>query len=155
MDPIALSLVLFAAAVALLVGELLLPTHGVLGVLGLLCLAGAVGVVIYVNLWLGLGALVALIAAAPFAWGIGLKIWERSPIGRRIILQPADAPRMVIPVKLGQSGTAVSELRPMGECGFGDLWLEAISDAGVIRAGARGKVVVVNNGLPTVREATA
>src|SRR5688500_11648181 len=152
MDPIALSLILLAGAVVLLVGELLLPTHGVLGLMGLLCLAGAIGVTFYINRWLGLGVFLAAVVASPFAWAIGLRIWERSPVGRRVLLPPADVARPVIPVKLGQVGTAFSELRPMGEVDFdNDQRMEAISERGIIRAGQKVKVVNVTNGMPTVR----
>ena len=152
MDPIPLSLLLLAGAVVLLVGELLLPTHGVLGLLGLFCLAGAIGVTFYINRWLGLGVFLAAVVISPFAWAIGLKLWERSPVGRRVILQPGEPARPTLPFKIGQVGTAVSDLRPMGECEFGDVRLEASSERGIIRAGATVKVVALNNGLPTVRE---
>lgn len=152
MDPIALSLLLLAGALVLLVGELLLPTHGVLGLMGLICLAGAIGVTFYINRWLGLGVFLAAVVVSPFAWAIGLKIWERSPVGRRVLLPPAEVARPVIPVKLGQVGTAFSEMRPMGEVDFdGDQRMEAISERGVIRAGQKVKVVNVTNGIPTVR----
>ena len=151
MDPIALSLLLLAGALVLLVGELLLPTHGVLGLMGLICLAGAIGVTFYINRWLGMGVFLAAIVVSPFAWAIGLKIWERSPVGRRVLLPPAEVARPVIPVKLGQVGTAFSEMRPMGEVDFDDLRMEAISERGIIRAGQKVKVVAVTNGVATVR----
>src|SRR5688500_13122143 len=151
MDPIALSLRLLAGALVLLVGELLLPTHGVLGLMGLICLAGAIGVTFYINRWLGLGVFLAAVAVSPFAWALALKLWERSPVGRRVLLPPADVARAVIPVKLGQVGTAFSEMRPMGEVDFDELRMEAISERGIIRAGQRVKVVNVTNGIPTVR----
>jgi membrane-bound ClpP family serine protease len=151
MDPIALSLLLLAGAVVLLVGELLLPTHGILGLMGLICLAGAIGATFYINRWLGLGVFLAAVVASPFVWAVGLRIWERSPVGRRVLLPPTEAPRQVIPVKLGQVGTAFSEMRPMGEVDFDDHRMEAISERGIIRAGQKVKVVNVTNGIPTVR----
>ena len=151
MDPIALSLILLAGALVLLVGELLLPTHGVLGFMGLICLAGAIGVTFYINRWLGLGVFLAAVAVSPFAWALGLRVWERSPVGRRVLLPPADVARPVIPVKLGQVGTAFSEMRPMGEVDFDELRMEAISERGIIRAGQRVRVVAVSNGVATVR----
>ena len=151
MDPIALSLLLLAGAAVLLVGELLLPTHGVLGLMGLVCLAGAIGVTFYINRWLGLGIFLAAVVASPFAWAVALKVWERSPVGRRVLLPPIEAPRAVIPVKLGQVGTAFSELRPMGEVDFEDQRMEAISERGIVRAGQKVKVISVTNGIPTVR----
>jgi membrane-bound ClpP family serine protease len=151
MDPILFSLILVAGAIVLLVGELLLPTHGVLGILGLLCLAAAIGSTFYVNRWLGLGVLVAALIASPFVWSLGIRIWEKSPVGRRMILQPTEPSRPVIPVKIGQIGVAVSELRPMGECDFDDQRVSVSSERGIIAAGARVKVVGVVNGVPTVR----
>jgi membrane-bound ClpP family serine protease len=151
MDPISLSLLLLAGALVLLVGELLLPTHGVLGLMGLVCLAGAIGVTFYINRWLGMGVFLAAVVVSPFAWAIGLKLWERSPVGRRVLLPPAEVARPVIPVKLGQVGTAFSEMRPMGEVDFDDARMEAISERGIIRAGQKVKVVNVTNGIATVR----
>ena len=151
MDPIALSLLLLAGAVILLVGELLLPTHGILGLMGLICLAGAIGTTFYINRWLGLGILFTAVVASPFVWAVGLRIWERSPVGRRVLLPPTEAPRQIIPVKLGQVGTAFSEMRPMGEVDFDDQRMEAISERGIIRAGQKVKVMSVTNGIPTVR----
>lgn len=154
MDPISISLLLVAGAIVLLVGELLLPTHGVLGFAGLLCLAGAIGATFYVNRWLGLSVFLAAVIASPFLWSIGIRLWERSPVGRRLILQPSDPSRPVIPVKIGQIGIAASELRPMGECDFGDQRLSVTSDRGIIRAGQKVRVVAVVSGLPTVRVVT-
>ena len=151
MDPIALSLLLLAGALVLLVGELLLPTHGVLGLMGLICLAGAIGVTFYINRWLGMGVFLAAVVVSPFAWAVALKVWERSPVGRRVLLPPAEVARPVIAVKLGQVGTAFSEMRPMGEVDFDDLRMEAISERGIIRAGQKVKVVAVTNGVATVR----
>ena len=151
MDPVALSLLLVAGALVLLVGELLLPTHGVLGFFGLICLAGAIGATFYINRWLGLAVFLAAVIASPFAWSLAIRMWERSPVGRRVLLPPVEAARPVFPIKLGQIGTACSELRPMGEVDFDDQRMEAISERGIIRAGQQVKVIAVNHGIPTVR----
>ena len=151
MDPISISLLLLAGAIVLLVGELLLPTHGVLGFVGLACLGGAVGATFWINHWLGLGVLIAAIMASPFVWSIVIRIWEKSPVGRRMILQPAEPSRPIIPVKIGQIGVVVSELRPMGECDFDDQRISVTSERGIIRAGERVRVVAVVNGVPAVR----
>src|SRR5262245_50282128 len=81
MDPMALILIFAAAGLVLLVGELLLPTHGVLGILGVLCFAGALFMVFRVNQWIGLGAFVALILASPFIITHAMNLWARSPVG--------------------------------------------------------------------------
>jgi membrane-bound ClpP family serine protease len=57
-------------------------------------------------------------------------------------------------VYIGQSGTAVSQLRPMGHCEFADLRIEAQSEYGIIEPGESVKVVAIVNGRPRVRRAT-
>jgi membrane-bound ClpP family serine protease len=151
MDPIALSLLLLAGGIVLLLGELLLPTQGVLGLFGLVCVAAAIGVTFYINRWLGLGIFLAAVVLSPLAWNLAWSLWERSPVGRRVLLPPIEPVRTVMPIKLGQTGVAISELRPMGECEFDEMRLEAISERGIIRPGQRVRVVAVTNGIPTVR----
>ena len=61
-------LVALAIGIVLLVGELFLPTHGLLGVLG-----GAATVVsavraLMLNQWLGVAEVLAIMIATPFAW---------------------------------------------------------------------------------------
>jgi membrane-bound ClpP family serine protease len=155
MDPMALILVLLAAGVVLLVAELLLPTHGVLGILGLLCVGGALIVVFRINRWVGLGVFLACILASPFLFNIAMNLWAKSPVGRKVILQPVGAARTVPTITVGQTGTAVTALRPIGECDFGEQRLEAMSELGIIHPGKKVKIVSINNGRPTVRAVEA
>jgi len=155
MDPFLLILLLVGAGAALLVGELLLPTHGLLGVAGLLCFGGAIGVCFYINRWLGLLVFFAAVVASPFLASVGLKVWKRTPVGRKIILPPVQTRRAASPVAIGQTGITVTEMRPIGECDFGDLRVEAISELGLIAPGTRVRVVAVENNRPVVRVADA
>ena len=151
MDPLALILILIAAGVALLVGELLLPTYGLLGLLGLLCFAGVMVVAFMIDRWLGLSVFLGSVIASPFLITVGLNLWSRSRVGRKIILPPIEGTRGVAPVGLGDLGVAVTDMRPMGECDFGDQRLEAISERGIIRHGDKVRVVGVVNGRAIVR----
>lgn len=151
MGPLELIILLVAAGAVLLVGELLLPTHGLLGVVGALCLGGAIGVCFYLNRWLGLGVFFAAIVVSPVAFYGAMNLWKRSPVGRRIILPPVETSAAPALVRAGQLGITVSELRPTGECEFGQQRLEAISDLGMIAPGEKVRVVAVSNGRPTVR----
>jgi membrane-bound ClpP family serine protease len=72
-------------------------------------------------------------------------------VGRRIILQPLQTAPAPAAVAIGQTGVAVSELRPMGECDFGNQRIEVISELGMIQPGQKVKVVAINSGRPTVR----
>jgi len=151
MDPVFVILILIGAGIVLLIGELLLPTHGGLGIAGILALLGAVGVCFYLNRWLGLGVLVAAIIASPFVWNFMIAAWLRTPVGKRIVLAPLESKVSPPPVKPGDVGVTVSELRPMGEVDFGPLRLEAISELGMIPAGSTVRVVAIREGMPAVR----
>jgi membrane-bound serine protease (ClpP class) len=153
MEPIWLILLLLGGCIALLVGELLLPTHGVLGVLGVMCLGGMIAVCFYVNQWIGLTVFLAAILSSQLLLNVGMRLWKQSPVGRRLILQPVQVAAAPSPVKLGQIGVTVTELRPMGECDFGEHRLEALSELGFVQPGQKVKVVAIEHGRPTVRVA--
>src|SRR5687768_12879846 len=86
MDPLPLSRLLFAAGLLLLVAEVALPSHGVIGLLGAACIVAGVGVVFYLHPWAGLALATGLTVATPFLISLWLKIWPKTPFGRRLIL---------------------------------------------------------------------
>ena len=140
MYPGYLAILLASVGIVLLLAEVLLPTHGVLGFLGIVGLFGAIGVCFWIDQWLGLGVLLAAMIASPFVATWMINLWPRTPVGKRLILRPLAPSQEPTPlVTLGQTGVAISELRPMGECDFGDRRLEAISEYGMIAAGQQVK----------------
>jgi membrane-bound serine protease (ClpP class) len=76
-------------------------------------------------------------------------------VGRRIILQPLDRAGKEVLVSVGQTGTAITALRPIGECDFGERRLEAVSELGIIQPGQKVRIVSINDGRPTVRAVEA
>lgn len=146
-----LAMLAVAVGVVLLVAEALLPTHGVLGVLGVASIGVAIGACFYVNAWLGLGVLIAAALVSPLIGAGFVKIYPHTPIGRKMVLQPPASRTTPPPIHVGQTGVAASELRPMGECDFGDQRVEVISEYGMIPSGTKVKVVAINNGRPAVR----
>lgn len=146
-----LAILLFGIGIALLLGELLLPTHGLLGILAGGAIIGSIVTCYRIDFWLGTGVFIVTMIATPFAGAAAVKIWPKTPIGRRVVLPPVvDA----IPeplVQVGQTGVTISELRPMGMCEFEAGRLEAISEHGMIESGQAVKVVGLTNNRPTVR----
>ena len=151
MTPATLAILLLLAGIVLLVAEMLLPTHGVLGLLGAAALAGSVITCFRIDSRLGFGALAAMVLAAPFGWMLFVKIWPRTPIGRRMILAPVAGKLADAAVAVGQTGVAISELRPMGVCSFGAERIEVRAERGTIPAGTRVRVVELIDRRPTVR----
>ena len=155
MSPLALLILFFVAGIVLLLAEVVLPTHGVLGIVGVVSLLIGVGVCFWINQYAGLGAAVALVALMPFAATLWVKIWPRTYAGKRLILGPTAASQAHVPaapVQVGQLGVVVSELRPGGVCEFGMTRVEARCEHGTIPAGRHVEVVAVADGhRPLVR----
>lgn len=147
-----LVILLLLAGVVLMLAEALLPTQGLLGVVGAVAMLAAVVVSFRIDSRVGFALLAGLVVIAPFAGMLWVKLYPKTPVGRRMILGPVarDAPAAPA-VSVGQTGTAVSELRPMGTCEFGADRVEARAERGTIAAGARVRVVDVVDRRPTVR----
>ena len=149
----ALVSLLMAVGVVLLLAEALLPSHGLLGLAAAGCILGAIFTASRQNAWVGLALLVGVAAATPFAWVAFVKIWPRTPIGRRVVLPPVVSEPPQPPVRVGQSGVTTSELRPIGVCDFDGVRVEAQSEHGIVPPGTTVKVVALVNNRPTVRVA--
>ena len=155
-----LAAILLAIGVILLIAELLLPTHGLLGIVGVGAALAAIVAAGMRNAWAAMFLTLALALATPLFWTLAVKIWPRTPVGRRIILPPVDSTAAPPPVTVGQSGVAISELRPMGICEFETaggagprVRVEAQSEHGIVEPGTTVRVVALVNNRPTVRVA--
>lgn len=151
MTTLTIAILLFIVGGVLLFGELFLPTGGVLGVLaGLLLLVGVV-MCFMVDRWLGLGVFLTLVILSPFVGGMMIRWYPKTPIGKKMILTGEQTVIRPPPVHIGQTGVAVTPLRPSGEVEFEDDRVEVISDRGIIDPGTRVRVVAIENGRPVVR----
>jgi membrane-bound ClpP family serine protease len=154
MTPVALAIFLFSIAAALLIAEVLLPAHGALGVMAVGAMVGGILVCYRMSHALGLYVALGLALAAPFAGALWIKLWPKTPLGRRLILGPTPSRRQAeagTGVAVGETGVVVAELRPNGLCEFGPTRVEARSERGVLPAGQRVRVIAVVDGRPTVR----
>ena len=151
MTPGTLAILLLLAGLLLLVAEMLLPSQGILGLLGAVSLVACVVTCFRIDSRLGFGVLVAMVVAAPFAGMLVVNVWPKTPVGRRMILTRVSGDMPVTPVAVGQTGVTVSELRPMGVCAFGIDRLEARAERGTIPAGKLVRVVAIVDRRPTVR----
>jgi membrane-bound serine protease (ClpP class) len=149
-----LAIFLAVVGVVLILAELVLPAHGIVGIAGLASLIAAVVVAFFINVWLGVGSLAVGSAIAPLVGIWLIKVWPRTRLGRQLVLpSPEHEPRPLEPlaVQIGQTGITVSELRPMGTCEFAGQRMEAISELGMIPPGKQIRVVNITNRRPTVR----
>src|SRR5689334_3298823 len=100
----ALVALLLAIGVILLIGELLLPTAGLVGLIGIGAMIAAVVVAGMQNVWAAALLAIGLAIATPLLWALWMRIWPRTPIGKRVILPPVDSTPPPPLVTVGQSG---------------------------------------------------
>ena len=151
MQPHEYAILAYAAGIVLIAAEVLLPTHGLIGLAGAISILVSVAFCFAIDPWIGLGVFAATLAASPFAFALAMRIFPRTPFGRRLLLPPVKDEVPPVTVQIGQVGVTVSELRPMGTCEFAGVRVEALSDQGIVAPGQKVRVVNLNNRRPTVR----
>jgi membrane-bound ClpP family serine protease len=162
MAPFGVILLLFIAAAALLMVEVLLPAHGLIGAMGVVLALVGVGVVFYHNQWAGVGVAYGLAAATPFAVVLWLKIWPRTPLGKRLILAAPTSRRPLDDAQseaagttslIGQVGITTSELRPGGTCEVAGQRVACSAEHGLIPRDTAIRIIAVTDGHLVVRPA--
>ena len=151
MNDIGFILLLLVIGAALLIAELFLPTHGVLGVAGLLAVLVGIGCTFRLNQWAGVGLALACAASTPLLWSLAVRYWPQTPLGRKIMLGPVVNVPQPPPVHIGQTGVTISGLRPMGVCEFDGQRVEAVTEIGAIEPQTSVIVTALTDRRPTVR----
>lgn len=129
---------LYLLGSAILIAELFIPSHGVLGMLALATLMFAVYKTFLVSSALGLLALAALAVILPVGLVVAVKTWHYTPLGRRIsppnpeLKEEDRLPLESLRAVVGQRGRSVTLLRPVGICDFQGRRLECKAEQNVI-----------------------
>ncbi len=146
-------IILLAIAVVMFVAELFVPSGGLLAIIGAASLTAAIIICFSIDRWLGVGVTVASMLIAPFVFAGSINLWQRSPLGKRMIITQTVGELPLPEILIGSSGVALTEMRPMGEVEVGEVRIEAQSEMGfIIPAGAKVKVLAMSGGIATVRE---
>lgn len=129
---------LYVVGCVLLISELFLPAHGLLGLVGLGLLGYGLYETFLVSQAAGLIGMVALVVMLPTGLIVAVRNWHRMPVGRRIIppnpqlkaedRMPVDDLRPLI----GRLGRSLTPLRPVGTCVFDGQRVECTSEHGMI-----------------------
>jgi len=148
-------ILLIAAAMVLFFTEVFVPSGGLIALAGAVSLVFGIVLLFRVDSRLGLaGALITLVAL-PFIVAFGLKIWPDLPWVKGLILadeqkavsaadtEEEDATGSGRPT-VGATGEALTELRPVGMCRFGDHRAECLSAEGMIEPGDTVRVVAAD-----------
>ena len=153
---------LLAASLLLVIIEVFVPSGGLIAITAAGCaIAGIVFLFRFKTSW-GVSGTLAMLVLGPTAFGFALKVWPSTPIGRRMLgaktPEEEEADRLAELKErqkqqslVGAEGTVLTDLRPVGMIQIDSVRMEALSEMGVIRAGTRVRVTVVESNQIKVR----
>jgi membrane-bound ClpP family serine protease len=154
---------LFLAGMLVFTAEIFIPSHGVLTVVGLGFLVAAIVKTFSVGgHQAGAVAVLACLVILPAFAVTAIKVWPKTPVGRRVappnpIVTAADSsvPIEELSSLLGQTGRALTPLRPVGICDVTGRRISCVSPLGLIDAGAVVEAIGISGGNLTVIEKKA
>ncbi|HYC79039.1 MAG TPA: NfeD family protein [Planctomycetota bacterium] len=156
-----LAVLLVLAAVGLLTLEIAVPSFGLFGVLAATAYTCSLIVGFRESRELGLTLVAVGVVSAPIAFFVGLKMMDKTRIGRRTMLAPptdgevgrsgAGAWKRLE----GATGVAVTDLRPAGRAQFGEERVDVWSAQGYIPKASAVRVVRVEGVRVTVEAAAS
>jgi membrane-bound serine protease (ClpP class) len=140
MDILALAYGLIGVGLVLLLAELVLPTHGILAVLGLSSIVVGTALSFQGGTSTGVKTLLAVVLGLPVAASLALYVWPHTPMAKRFILTPheddeavANNPVMVELEQLrGKVGRTLSALRPCGVVDFAGKRVDTVTDGAIM-----------------------
>jgi membrane-bound serine protease (ClpP class) len=163
---IELAALLLVAGLCLLFLELFVPSAGVLFALALVCIVLSVVAAFLSSLTAGLVFLAADVLLAIVLPGVGIRLWQKTPIGRRMFLEEpsrsgaestagqsgGESDDFAAPVSVGEEGRTITPLRPSGTADFQGRRVDAVSEGVMIERGKPVRVVKVEGRRIVVRE---
>lgn len=156
MSPIVL---LFGLGLLLIVAEVLVPSFGLLGGSATLCILGAIGWGYSVDPALGTNLLFAAALLVPLVLVFGLKLFPKSPLGRRFTargysFEDGRGVDRRDDALLGARGVVAAPCRPAGIALLAGRRVDVVSRGEHIDAGVEVVVVEVSGNRVIVARAT-
>lgn len=133
---------LYLLGSALLIAELFLPAHGLIGLIGLGVLGFGLFEAYQLSETAGIISMAVVAIILPTGLVVAVRNWHRTPVGRRIsppnpkLTDTDRMPRRDLEPLVGQVGRALTPLRPVGTCEFGTRRVECTAERGMIERGA-------------------
>jgi membrane-bound serine protease (ClpP class) len=159
MTPLGWAVVLLVVGLLLVLAELFVPSGGVLGFISTAALIAAVVEAYRHSPYAGLAFLAGTAIGTPILIALGLQIWPRTPLGRRILLEaphgedvlPDDDLRRRLKDLLGKVGIAKTLMLPGGPIEVGGRTYDAVSEGQPVQPGTAVKIIEVRGTRVVVR----
>lgn len=158
---------LLAAALMLIVIEALLPTAGMVALLGVAVAIAGIICLFNVSVVWGIVGIVSFIGLGGACFLFALNIMPNTRFGRRMLhgddaplfedsesLPPPPDPSGELEHLIGQQGTVITDLRPVGVIRIGETRYQGISEVGFLRAGSLIRVTAIDGTQIKVRSVT-
>jgi len=143
-----LALGLMGLGLVLIVGELMFPTVGALGIGGALAILGGIVAAFGVSTQTGIVFLIASAVLVPAAIVLGMKLLPYSPFGKNFVARGASFTDAAAVDRrdrelAGKEGVAENFLRPIGTATIDGRRVDVQSRGEPIEAGARVRVIEI------------
>jgi membrane-bound serine protease (ClpP class) len=148
-----LGLFLLGVGVLLLLGELFLPSAGILLMLALSSVIVGLVFLFKYDTILGVSALLGIIAAVPFTGGVLLRFWSKQLRGDD---EPIDEENLTVRDQnrlVGHFGKTLTPMRPAGMVDFAGQRVDCVTDGRMLEAGKSVRCVSVVGNRVVVRPA--
>ena len=159
MEDVTLALLLYVLGIGLLVLEIFIPSHGVMGVAGLGFLIGGIVVAFRLSTGVGYAAVLLAVVLVPTGAVLTVKYWYRLPVGKRMAppnptVTESDLGFHTdrIDALVGETGRTLTPLRPVGSCEFDHRRVQCVAEMGSIERGVKVEGVAVRGRDLVVRE---
>ena len=151
-------LLLLVLGLGFLMAEAFIPSGGMLPLLALVSVGLSLWEAFRQSYELGLGFLLADTVLLPLSVGLGLYLWQKSPLAARMTLK-APGPEEIsvshsgyrVDHLIGERGFTLTPLKPTGLVDFDGRRLEGVSEQGLIPEGTSVEAVSVRSGRLMVR----
>ena len=161
MDPASLAIALYFLALTLAVVDVFVPSGGMLLVLAAAAAVGAILFGFRASMTMGMSMLTVVAASIPLLAAFAIRIWPKTPIGKRIILGlPPETPvtpetaRTSLQDLLGKVVVAEYPLMPAGQLIIDHTHVNALAESRYIEAGERVEVIAIRERNLIVRITT-
>lgn len=158
-SPLAWAVALLAFGMLIVIVEMFLPSGGVLAVIATSAVVASIVMAFRHSSEAGVGFMAIAVLGTPLLLALGFKIWPRTPLGRRILLDvptgddvlPDPGMRKQLRELVGRIGTVKSLMLPGGPVMVEGVSYDALSEGTAVQPGQRVKVIEIRGTRIVVR----
>lgn len=159
MSPLGWAALLLTFGLIIMLVEMFVPSGGVLAFISAISVIASIFMAFRSSSEAGVGFMALAVVGTPVVLAIGFKLWPRTPLGKRILLDVPSGDDVLPDIELrkrlkelvGHIGTAKALMLPGGPVQVEGHMYDALSEGVAVQPGERVKVVEVRGTRIVVR----